>query len=1316
MKNQANTKTNPRKPTRILATSAAALLALCLLPTAAHAVTHAWLDGSFPVTDWSSAGNWTGGVPANGNDLEFSFHASGAGTRTSNNNAFLTSVNSILYQGQTFSLTGSAITLTGGITNNSTNIQTLGFATTGITLGAGQTWASNSGALVLNNAVALGGFQMTALADGTGHNITIAGIVSGTGLAAGAGIQVGSGATVGRLRLTNGANSYTAGAGGVGTLLDNGLLTVGATGALGASTLQIGSTGSAGTRTLSSDAGGVTIANTVTVRRDFSVAPTGTLTLSGAMTLNTTNQSTFTITQSNGAVAGPILDVTGAIGQAVGTANLVLDGANSHFKFSGAASNTYTGTTTLADGFLELNKTAALNAIAGDLFVGDGTGVAASAEVRLLVTNQIKDTSSVTVQSDGNFNLNTFAEQIANLTVNSGHVTGLPTVGNLFISNVLTMNGGTIDAAGGKLLLSAAGAGGVTATSATNPITSVAETAIINADVDLNAGAPQTFTVNAGTANIDLDLTGVISNGALTKVGTGVMQFSGVNANTYTGLTTVTAGTLLLNKDAFTGAISTGGLLINGGTVRNEQDAQIDDGATVTVNSGTYNVNGFSEFIGTLAGTGGTVNLGSFGDLEITNGSTNYGGNIIGSSFFKVFGGTQSLSGVNTYFGTTFITTATLKAASNTALSPNSNFTVAALGVLDLNGTSNTIGALNDNKATTGIVTNSSAVSAFLTIGNTNTNGTFAGTIRNGVGVVSLTKIGRGKQILTGNNIYTGNTWVNAGILQVDGRIASLNTFVNLGGTLMGTGVIGGNLFNGGVVSPGHSPGTLTVTGNYTQTPAGTLLIEVAGKGAGQHDLLAVGGAANLNGTVRILNVGSVRLKRGDKVTFLTAAGGVNGEFAHVNSDSFLTGGHLLKAGVVYDSNAVSLEAVQGSFVRDIGGLTPNQKAVAKNLDGVVWDSRANKLIDFLDQEPLGNLRNDLDKLAPEELVSVFNIGVSLANVQTANVTRRMDDLAAGSAGFSASGYAMGGSAYGGGSGDYSGATNYGARGPAGKGGKELRAPEDNRWGVFVTGVGEFTNIGNTSNARGYDLTTGGFTIGVDYRVTPNFVIGLNTGYARTSADLTDNGRVTVDGAKLGLYATYFTGTGFYADAAVSGGYNSYDTRRSALQGTAYGSTKGGEFNALFATGYDWKTGGLSIGPTASVQYTNVSLDSFREHGSLAPLNIANQSGESLRTALGMKASYDIHAGGVIIRPEVRAAWQHEFGDSSFALDSRFANGAGNTFTVRGPEIGEDSLLLGAGVAVLWNERTSTYVYYDGELARSNYSSNNVSGGVRMSF
>ncbi len=88
----------------------------------------------------------------------------------------------------------------------------------------------------------------------------------------------------------------------------------------------------------------------------------------------------------------------------------------------------------------------------------------------------------------------------------------------------------------------------------------------------------------------------------------------------------------------------------------------------------------------------------------------------------------------------------------------------------------------------------------------------------------------------------------------------------------------------------------------------------------------------------------------------------------------------------------------------------------------------------------------------------------------------------------------------------------------------------------------------------------------------------------------------------------------------------------------------------------------------------------------------------------------------MVIRPEVRASRQHEYGDSSYQLDSSFDGGNGNLFSVNGPNIGRDSLLLGAGFAIIWNERTSTYVYYDGELGRERYEANNVSGGVRISF
>jgi outer membrane autotransporter protein len=263
--------------------------------------------------------------------------------------------------------------------------------------------------------------------------------------------------------------------------------------------------------------------------------------------------------------------------------------------------------------------------------------------------------------------------------------------------------------------------------------------------------------------------------------------------------------------------------------------------------------------------------------------------------------------------------------------------------------------------------------------------------------------------------------------------------------------------------------------------------------------------------------------------------------------------------------------------------------------------------------------------------------------------------------------------------------------------------------------VGEWVDVSGDGNARGYDITTGGFTLGLDYKVTDHFAIGINAGYAGTSTDLVNDGAVWVNGGKLGLYATYFTG-GFYLDTAVTGGYNSYDTKRSALQGAARGSTEGGEVNVLVGTGYDWKIGGLQIGPTATFNYTLTGMEGFTEHGSLAPLNIGSRNAESIRSAFGLKASYDWQLGGVVIRPEVRAAWQHEYGDKSYDISASFAGGAGDGFLVNGPEVGRDSLLLGAGFAIQLSETCTTYFYYDGELGREDYDRHSVSGGVRVAF
>ena len=631
------------------------------------------------------------------------------------------------------------------------------------------------------------------------------------------------------------------------------------------------------------------------------------------------------------------------------------------------------------------------------------------------------------------------------------------------------------------------------------------------------------------------------------------------------------------------------------------------------------------------------------------------------------------------------------------------DFNLGGGGTLIVNANFNVPGAANINSS--GFVVNS----AFTANDDINLNGSAAAVVNGLLASPNVNVNNSSSLVVNAPGTVAGN--VNVGPSALLGLFGRINGSVVNAGFFQGTGVVNGNVVNSGIVSPGASIGTLTINGNYTQNPSGTLRIEVAGASAGQYHVLVVNGRANIAGRLQLVRVGNFTLQVGDQITFLTASNGVSGTFGNVEND-FLATGSIVVFDVVYQSNVVVLEGTQGSFA-EFASLfcgTPNAIAVGEALDSAVGNPRASELIDFLNNEALTDLCEDIDLISPEQLTSIFVIGVSLANVQTANLERRMTDIRAGSTGFSGE-FAISGS----GPSFWEGFA--GVSGPEGKSGPAVFAPvPQNRWGIFATGLGEFTNVDSTFNASGYDLATGGFTMGVDYRIGSNFAVGLTGGYAYTSADLVnDSSSIGVNGGKLGVYATAF-GSGFYLDTAVIGGLSGYDTRRTALEGTARGETLGGDLNVLVAGGYDWKKGGLTVGPTASFQYTLIGFDGFSESGSLAPLAYPSQNAESFRTAIGARASYDLKIGPAHIIPELRLAWQHEFGDTDYSLVSSFASGAGNSFTVSGPEIGRDSMLIGAGFAIHWNDRISTYAYYDGELFRTNYLSNNISAGFRLTF
>jgi outer membrane autotransporter protein len=851
--------------------------------------------------------------------------------------------------------------------------------------------------------------------------------------------------------------------------------------------------------------------------------------------------------------------------------------------------------------------------------------------------------------------------------------------GTLILSGANTYTGGTTIAAG-TLQLGNGGASG-----------SIVGNVIDNGVFAINRSDTFTFGgVISGTGSFE-------QRGASTTIFTG--------ANTYTGGTTISAGMLQLGNGGASGSI-VGNVIDNGVFAINRSDTFTFGG--LISGTGSFEQRGASTtiFTGANTYTGGTTI--SAGMLQLGNGGASgsitgkvidnsvfainrsdaftFGGVISGTGSFQQLGtGMTILSAVNSYGGGTTIAAGVLDVSADNNLG-------AASGGLSFNGGTLQFGSAFNLANTRTITLNGGG-------GTLDTNG-FDTTISQGIsGAGGLTKTGGGTLTLSGPNSYSGGTVLNAGILVVNNAQA-------LG--------LGNVTVNGGVLEADPQP--INVKGNYAQNAGGTLLLQVAGAGSGQYDFLNVSGNANLGGALQLTNVG-YKPKAGDQLTLVTTGGSITSPFARW-VDPFTTGPGINTIDLIYSKKAVTLAFLNlitppvppvrptpppvvittinfASFAQ-----TPNQRAAGNLLDDVQLDPRASNLMSFLYKEPFGNLPSDFDKISPESLTAFYEISFSGANIQRLNLENRLEDIRNSSSGASVTG-----------------ATVYledKADGKYSKNPPVLPPVREKRWDFWSTSFGDFVHVDSDFNAHGYKFTTGGIDLGIDYRLTNHLAFGLMGNYAHTWTDLRP-GSIDVDSARGGLYATYFDRC-FYLNAGIYGGYNSYDSSRGGLQGHANGNSDGAEFSTFVSGGYDFHLGHLTVGPIASLQYTNVYVDSFREKGSLAPLSIHSDSEESLRSDVGFRASYQWQVGRVQVEPFLKATWQHEFKYSALPITASFANIPGPSATFVGPVEGHDSAVVDAGISAQWTPCISTYVSYNGLLGRDRYDSNGVSGGIRIRF
>jgi autotransporter-associated beta strand protein len=665
-------------------------------------------DGNAGNNNWSSSANWVGNSPPG---IGYSLIFAGLNRLTPVMDGSY-NIYAVIFDGTAGSFnigtSGGTLTVTGSVSNNSANAQTLNVP---VTLGAPVTLSASSGDLTFGQSVSTGTNLLT-ITDG-GHNTAVNGVISGSGglMKNGPGTNTLSAVNTfsGNITISNGtlaiAGSGELGAGLFsGAINDNGTL---AYNSAAAQTLTGAISGSGG---LSLNGSGSLTLGTTTLFGGPTVLGGGTLQISNSLALqNSTlnyNGGNFIF---NGITTATLGGLSGAqnlslLNNASAAVALTVSGNNSNTIYSGGmsgsgasltkagtgtltlvGSNSYTGTTTVSAGTLELSAGGALNCgpLAGAGFLVDGGTLISSG------TTSFSALNNAWLQTAGVASLGDITE---------------PNSDGLLVK----MTGGTFSATSLTLRRTAIF---TTALTATSPIAAATTTGLyINgATASVNLGALTIGTGNSSdTVRVDAGNVVVTNEVLIGHTSNTRWEILQVNGGSFTSLDSVNG--IVLSQNSGT-TPNNSELYVSGGTLTAEKIAfgaatdtvggngfLIANGGSIFVGSGgivRHNTTGYASTISLINGT-----LGAKADWVTTlpiqlNGSsfTLNAADALGvahnisldaplsgpGSLVKTGPGILTLNGNNSYAGSTTVNAGTLLANGSSAAGPT---TVASGGTL----------------------------------------------------------------------------------------------------------------------------------------------------------------------------------------------------------------------------------------------------------------------------------------------------------------------------------------------------------------------------------------------------------------------------------------------------------------------------------------------------------------------------------------------------------------------------------------------------------------------------------------------------------
>jgi uncharacterized protein with beta-barrel porin domain len=203
---------------------------------------------------------------------------------------------------------------------------------------------------------------------------------------------------------------------------------------------------------------------------------------------------------------------------------------------------------------------------------------------------------------------------------------------------------------------------------------------------------------------------------------------------------------------------------------------------------------------------------------------------------------------------------------------------------------------------------------------------------------------------------------------------------------------------------------------------------------------------------------------------------------------------------------------------------------------------------------------------------------------------------------------------------------------------------------IYIAPLGSVGTTNRIASQAGSDFTSVGALIGGDYAFS-RAGVGVQAGYEQLHSSLHEHqGHFNIQTAFANAYATILPlrNGNFFIDLTAGAGKNWYDLNRRFSVHKAVGKPSGWQCDGYAGIGYDFLFKRYRLTPLASLQYIHLFIDGYKDHGEgRFDAKVRHQSINSLRSWLGFSYGGKFYPKSIVLMPEIRAFWLHEFSDHS---------------------------------------------------------------------